>query len=240
MHQRYLTPLAALLLTAGCSGNLSVERVGPKPAAGGQVVLLLHGYGASGDDLVGLAKEVASALPSTTFWMPAGPHRVGMGGRSWVPQFSAPSRAEYQKRLIVEAEDTRTKLWRLVEDARASGVECKDIFVGGFSLGGRMALELAARAPDDCVLGGLIVMSGGGMDELDLPETGARTRVLVTQGKADSVVPLQKGLATARALAKRGDPVEWLQFEGAHQIPPAVRQALAPFLRGEAAGTAVP
>lgn len=239
--QRVASTVALLLSLSACSGDLSVERVGPKAGPDGKVLVLLHGYGASGDDLVGLAKELALALPDTTFLMPAAPHRVGVTGRTWVPSFSAPNREEYTKRLIVEAEDTRAKLWRLIEEARASGVACKDIYAGGFSMGGRMAVELATHAPADCALGGLIVMSGGGMDELPLPEASeTTTRVLVTQGKSDSIVPRQKGLATARALAKLNHDVQWLGFDGGHQIPPPVRDALAPFLQGKTVGEAVP
>ena len=229
------------LSAAGCSGGLSVERVGPKPGPEGKVVLLLHGYGASGDDLVGLAKELSSELPGVSFLMPAGPHPVGVSGRSWVPSFSAPSREEYSQRLVIEAADTREKLWRLIEEARASGVACSDIVVGGFSMGGRMAVELATHAPADCALGGLIVLSGGGMDELPLPEASrAPPRALVTHGKSDSVVPRPKGVATAKALLRLGSDVRWLSFEGGHQIPRVVREAVGAFLRGETAGTAVP
>ena len=226
---------------AGCSGGLSVERVGPKPGPDQKLVLLLHGYGAAGDDLVGLAKDLSGELPSVTFLMPAAPHRVGVSGRSWVPSFSAPSREEYAQRLVIEAADTRAKLWRLIDEARGSGVACSDIVVGGFSMGGRMAIEVATHAPPGCALGGLVVMSGGGMDELPLPETSATTvRALVTHGKSDSIVPRVKGIAAAKALLKLGSDVRWLSFDGGHQIPRPVREAVGAFLRGEAVGTTVP
>lgn len=223
------------------TGRLSWERVGPKPGAARQAVVLLHGFGAPSDDLVGLAEELAPQLPQTTFAIPAGPHAAGLGGRAWVPDFVAPSREEYVQRLALEIDTTSAKIWKLVDSLRSSGLSCENIYLGGFSQGGRMAAEAALRAPQGCNLGGLIVMSGGGFNDAELPAVnGAPMRVLVAHGDRDSVVSAGVGMALAQTLAAGGHTVRWLSFQGAHQIPPEVRGALPAFLSGEDVGTSLP
>jgi phospholipase/carboxylesterase len=63
---------------------------GPRlpPAAGGsaqQLVVFLHGYGADGNDLIGLGREWASLLPHATFVSPNAPEPCAMSpmGRQW-------------------------------------------------------------------------------------------------------------------------------------------------------------
>ena len=212
------------------SSALDYVRVGPKPAEGNKVVVLLHGYGASGDDLVGLAAELEAALPDVTFLMPKGPHRVAVTGRAGLPQRYTVAQ------LPAEVESTTKKIWDVIDYARHKGALCRDIYVGGFSQGGWMAAEVALRAPPDCPIGGVIIMSGGGVEMAHSPATGLpRMRVLVTHGTQDRVVAPVKGRATAQHFAADHD-VQWLEFEGPHGIPPAVRAAIPGFLRGEMVG----
>ena len=221
------------------SSDLSTHRVGPRPDEGRTVLVLLHGYGASGDDLVGFAEELSEALPDATFLVPEGPHRVAVTGRAWVPDFRAPSRADYAAQLAVEIESTSKLVWRIIDDARGRGARCSDIYVGGFSQGGRMAAEVALRAPQDCDLGGVIVLSGGGFGEVELPDATGRAamRVLVTHGTKDGVVGIGKGKATAEHFAEGGHDVRWLQFDGPHTIAFDVRKAIPLFLQGEDVGS---
>lgn len=59
-----LSVAAAWFAWGQLSGELSYTRVGPRPSAGRKVFILLHGAGASGDDLEGLAKEPLRVLMS--------------------------------------------------------------------------------------------------------------------------------------------------------------------------------
>ena len=69
---------------------MAVTLDGPRlpPAAGGapkQLVVFLHGYGADGNDLIGLGREWARALPNAAFVSPNAPEACGMApmGRQW-------------------------------------------------------------------------------------------------------------------------------------------------------------
>lgn len=231
--------LAIYWMAGWLSSDLDTSRAGPKPSSGGKVVVLLHGYGAPGDDLKGLADELSEALPDATFLVPEAPHRVSLTGRAWVPDFSADSRQTYSTRLATEIETTSKRVWEVIDGARKKGAECRDIYVGGFSQGGRMAAEVALRAPADCALGGLIVLSGGSMNEVELPPATGRPkmRVLVAHGGADRLIPIGKGEAIARHFAEAGHEVRWLRFDGPHTIAPEVRSAIPAFLKGEPVGT---
>src|SRR5688572_13535411 len=69
---------------------MTVHLDGPRlpPAAGGaakQLVVFLHGYGADGNDLIGLGREWARVLPHAAFVSPHAPEPCGMApmGRQW-------------------------------------------------------------------------------------------------------------------------------------------------------------
>lgn len=222
---------SVLLFASACTG-LNVERVGPPPSADQAFVVLLHGHGAPGDDLVGLAKELSAALPDATFIIPAAPHYSGLG-RTWIPSIRAETREEGLVLLEDAIAKTSAKVWAEIEEARKAGVPCSEIVLAGFSLGGHMAAQVALRAPEDCTVGGLVVVAGGGLNDAKLrsPEGRAGMRVLVAHGKKDTVVPLATGKATARHFAEAGLETSLLVFEGSHQIAPPVREALAVFVQ---------
>ena len=227
------------LFWARITGTLDWERVGPKPSAGRQAVVLLHGYGAGCGDLVGFAKELSAQLPETTFAVPCGPHGASLG-HAWYPDMTLPTRDEYVQRLEIELAATNAKLWKLIGALRSKGVACEDIYVGGFSQGARIAAQVALSAPHDCALGGLVFMSGG-IIEVDLPDADVPAlRVLVSHGNSDTMVSMGAGLTIARKLAARGHAVRWLEFKGKHQIPDEVRDAVASFLKGEDVGVTPP
>ncbi len=237
MSSRLLLP-ALLLFVFGC--GLGVERVGAPPSAGQPFVVLLHGHGAPGDDLVGLAKELSEQLPEASFIVLAGPNGAG-GGRTWVPSFRTDTKEEAVVKLEELVSSASAKIWARIEEARKAGVECADIVIAGFSLGGRMAAEAALRGPEDCAVGGIVVMGGGGLNDVELPaaDQHARMRVLVAHGRKDSVVSYRIGQATARHFASAGHDATLLSFDGGHQIAPPVREGLIAFLRKERVGQLV-
>jgi predicted esterase len=173
--------------------------------------------------------------------MPAGPHGVTGGGRSWIPSITAPSREELANRVEAEVQASIAGVWKVIDDARRRGVECKDITVGGFSQGARIATQLALTAPAECPLGGVVVMSGGGLKELPLPAASGKPkmRVLVTHGRQDGVLAIGDGESTAQHFAAGGHEVRAVWFDGRHEIPTAVRAAIPKFLAGEKVGEAV-
>lgn len=236
-----LALLVSLAALTAC-GRLGVERVGPPPTPGQPLVVLLHGHGTPGDDLVGLAKELSEDRPEASFLVPAGPHRAGLG-RTWLPNFRVETREEAITKLEQLIGEASAQVWQRIDEARAGGIECSEVVLAGFSLGGYMAAQVALRAPEGCEPGALVVMSGGGAPPeapLRAASGRSRMRVLVTHGKRDNVVPPSSGRSIARHFAAAGHPVESLEFDGGHQIAPEVRSALPVFWGGGRVGSPVP
>jgi phospholipase/carboxylesterase len=221
----------------GFGTRLSYERVGLKPAAGVTTLIVLHGHGAPGDDLVPLAKELTDDLGAAAFVI-AGPESHG-GGRSWVPDLKAPTMEAYLVEIEKHVSTTARDIWEVVGRARKQGVSCDDLVFVGFSLGGRFAMEAALRGPSDCRPRAIVAFAPGGGAEIPLPTaTGTSPpRVLITMGKADDVVSPKVAGRWGEHLVAAGSDVQWLDVAGGHTITPEARKAALAFLRGEVVGT---
>ena len=142
--------------------------------------------------------------------------------------------------MRAELEAISKRVWYVINNARAKGVPCNAIYVGGFSQGARIAVDVALRGPADCPLAGVIVFSGGGMREVPFPDASAapRMRILVTHGRSDSVLGIGDGALIGQHFANASHEVTWVPFEGGHEIPPSVVTTASAFLRGETQGSA--
>ena len=69
------------------SGTLSAQRAGPASGNAGSLVVLLHGYGANGADLLGLSEVWGPNMPDTLFVAPDAPSPCDShpSGRQWFP-----------------------------------------------------------------------------------------------------------------------------------------------------------
>lgn len=244
MSRQLQIAVASLLVSLGAywyftRTQLSYERIGPKPSAGSTVLIVLHGHGAPGDDLVPFARDLATELGATAY-VPAGPESHG-GGRTWVDDITAATKEEFQRAIEGNVAHTVAGIWELANLARARGVPCDHLYFVGFSLGGRFAIESALRAPADCEVGGVVAIAPGGGGDIPLAagRPGGIRRALVTFGRADGVVSAPSARAWAGALAALDTDTRWLDVPGPHTIGPEARAAAIAFLRGETPGAPV-
>ena len=116
------------------------------PALGGRpsrLVILLHGLGADGNDLIGLAPYWAPLLPTTEFLSPNAPFPCDMApyGYQW---FSAQDRSPAAVLAGVRA--AAPFLDAFIDDALAErGLDDADLALVGFSQGTMMALYVGLR-----------------------------------------------------------------------------------------------
>ncbi len=168
------------------------------------LVIFLHGYGADGADLLGLADPLAPHLPNTVFIAPDAPERSTMNpmGFQWfpIPWIDGSSEEEAEAGLRRAADDLNAFLDRMMVD---EDMLPEQVALVGFSQGTMMSLHVAPRREDALV--GIVGFSG----RLVSPETLAdevqvRPPVLLIHGDADDVVPPASLPEAAEALQEAG------------------------------------
>jgi phospholipase/carboxylesterase len=184
------------------------------PASGGkprQLVVLLHGVGADGSDLIGLAPYWAEVLPEAEFLAPDAPFPCDMApfGRQW---FSLQDRTPAV--ILAGVRATAPILDAFLDDALAArGLDDSSLALVGFSQGTMMSLYVGLRratAP-----AGIIGYSGALIGADDLPrEIRVRPPVLLVHGDADEVVPPRALPMAVKGLEAAGVPVDSLTRPG--------------------------
>ncbi len=203
--------------TAGTMGGLDVQIVGVEEG-GVPAVVLLHGYGAPGKDLVPLAQELAELAPNIRYVIPEAPFSAGLG-RSW------------WNRDISEAAESRESVTELIDELIDDGTSADMIFVIGFSQGAVLAMDVALRYPE--LLGGVAFLSGSIEKAFNWNryfETRSDLPVFIGHGRSDNVVPMRPASKFAEELEASGFAVEVILFDGGHTVDPSVRDALADIL----------
>jgi len=223
-------------------GGLSVEIVGGDglrgQERGGTAVVLLHGWGAPGDDLVGLARMLAPAHPRARVFVPAAPLPEFGGGRAWwhldphaAPEYArddqAPAREPHPD--LKAARVAVQSVLRTVRQRYAPDRLC----LAGFSQGAMLSLDVAldAAPPVDRVaaLSGLLLV-----DSLASLRAARATRpaVFISHGRGDTRLPFSGGERAQQLLQRHGYQVVFHPFDGGHEIPPEIVSALGQFLFG--------
>jgi len=182
-----------------------------RPHHGGDpdaLVVLLHGYGADGRDLIDIGKAWADLLPGAAFVSPHAPDPCEGApmGRQWFPlTFRDPHE-------LTRGTEGAAPILRefLAAELAKYDLPPERLALVGFSQGAMMALKIATTAvvaPAAVVsYSGMWAEAAGGRGDMVLP---ARPPVLLVHGTEDEVVPAEALFASARGLAEAGVPVEW-------------------------------
>ena len=211
---------------------LQSERREPVSGTTRSVVVFLHGYGANGADLLGLADPLGEHLPDTLFVAPDAPETIpGMPfGFQWfpIPWIDGSSEEEAERGLMAASEDLNAYLDALMVD---EDVLPEQVVLFGFSQGTMMALHVAPRREDP--VAGIVAFSGRLLSpELLKDEVVSRPPVLLVHGDADDVVPPQSLPQAAEALQGAGwqDVYAHIMKGTAHGIAPDGLQVALAFM----------
>lgn len=200
------------------------ERAPKSGKAPTSLVILLHGLGADGNDLIGLAPLLAEYLPDTHFISPNAPQACDMApyGYQW---FSLLNRE--QEAMIKGADETAPALHAFADEQlkKHNLPESKLAWVG-FSQGTMMSLKTALFRAAECA--GVVGFSGA----LVMREISVRPPVCLIHGDADMVVPFQAMGFAEKALKDAGVSVEAHRRVGlGHGIDPEGLDIAGKFLK---------
>jgi phospholipase/carboxylesterase len=192
-------------------------------------VVLLHGLGADGDDLIGLAPYWAPLMPEAEFLSPNAPFACDMApyGYQW---FSSLDRSPAAVLAGVRA--AAVILDPFLDTALAErGLGTGDLALAGFSQGAMMSLFVGLRRP--CPIAGILGYSGRLLaPELLQNELRSRPPILLVHGTADPLVPYESLADAHAALVSAGVPVETLTCPGTgHAIDEAGLRRGGAFLK---------
>ncbi len=198
-------------------------------------VVLLHGFGAPGTDLVSLA-EVLSVPEGTGIFFPEGPIDLGQllgpqyfSARAWwlidmvklqVAMMTGQLDRAAQN-LANGLDAARERIRQLLDELQARfQLEASRIILGGFSQGAIAALDVALQ--DSRKFAGLLLMSATMVDPVALSSLApgrAGTHALLSHGLSDPILPYKVAEGLHEQLNRAGWDMTWVPFPGGHGIP---------------------
>jgi phospholipase/carboxylesterase len=225
-------------------GEITVRLTGGQDREGGgdgPLVVLMHGFGAPGTDLVGLWR--ALDVPQVVrFAFPEAPNDIpGMfGARAWwmldmrmAEKALAEGPRSYADEVPPGMEAATDQIVTMLGQLQtALGVPNERLIIGGFSQGSMAACNAAFTR--DVEPAGLIILSGTPV-HLSAWRAGMsrrpNLRVLQSHGERDALLSFEAAKELRDAMRAAGLQTEWIPFRGGHEIPLQVLDALAGFLR---------
>lgn len=175
------------------------------------VIILLHGRGASSEDILNLGEAIK---PEN--WALVAPQ---VAGHSWYPySFLAPR--EQNEPYLTSA---LGRVQATLNAAVKAGLSPENVVFAGFSQGACLATEFVGR--NSCRYGALLAFTGGLIGPLNIPITLegdlGGTAVLLSSGDPDPHVPWPRVQQSADLLRGIGGHVSLRRYPGrAHTIGP--------------------
>ncbi len=209
----------------------------------GPLVVLLHGFGAPGDDLVALWRYL-NVPDEVRFLFPAAPMQLDMGfgdARAWwmldmerITQARAQGQwDELSQEIPRGLSPARTQIQDVLSLARETlSVPSQSLVLGGFSQGAMLSTDVALHS--DIPFAGLALLSSTLIakqewlarfpNRKDLP-------VFQSHGTDDPILAFSMAQQLRDHIQTAGLPVSWVEFQGGHEIPIQVLEGLGTFLQ---------
>ncbi len=209
----------------------------------GPLVVLLHGFGAPGDDLVALWRYL-NVPDDVRFLFPAAPLQLSMGfgdARAWwMLDMERLTQARAQGQWDALSQEiprglppARTQMQDVLSLATETlSVPAPSLILGGFSQGAMLATDLVLHT--DIPFAGLVLLSGTLIAKQEwlarLPNRQGLP-VFQSHGTDDPILSFSMAQQLREHIQTAGLPVSWVEFRGGHEIPIQVLQGLGTFLQ---------
>lgn len=176
---------------------------GPKiiPEKATSAVVFLHGYGADGQDLLGLSSALQSAFPNTAFFAPNGPEITAMGyGRQWFSDAGG----TFEDLPGLNKATNLLEAYLKKEVYAPYNIAPQNVVLVGFSMSTMTALHAAPRLNGG--VAGVVGFSGALMfpQELAALQQKHLMPILLVHGMADAVVPPEATNMAEKMLKSQG------------------------------------
>ena len=208
------------------------------PASGTQaksLVVLLHGLGSNGQDLISLAPAWARDLPNTLFISPDAPFACDMVPPGYPNSYQWFSLQSRDRDFMQEGIENAFPILEtfIAQQLKSTGVRADKLALVGFSQGTMMSLYTAPRLPHK--IAGVLGYSGALFGEEGLiqdPDEFHHMPVHLVHGEADDVVPVAAHAHASESLEKAGFKVSGHTTAGlAHGIDEQGIQSGGVFLK---------
>lgn len=203
-----------------------------KPRSGGKAksaIIMLHGVGADGENLIGIAPFMSALFPDTVFLSPNAPYEFDMypSGYQW---FSLADRDP--EVMLAGARNVEPVLNQYIDEVMAEyELPATKVALLGFSQGTMVSLFAALRRSDK--IAGIAGFSGALLSPELLPaEVKSKPDICLIHGELDDVVPFAALAKAEYALKQNGFNVEAHSRPGLpHSIDPEGIEIAAHFLK---------
>lgn len=208
---------------------------------GAPAILLFHGYGADGRDLLPLSQALAGFDIKPSFYFPTGPLEVpiapGYSGRGWFPidiealkdAIHGKKSENVSKAFPKEYSQIRQIAQLLIAELN---IPLSKLILGGFSQGAILAIDTALHASEK--IGGLLIFSGIMVNEEEWKKRASQYRGIPffqSHGHEDQLLPFDRAVALEKFLKDSGLKGKLHSFHGGHEIPHAIIVKLNAFLK---------
>jgi len=204
------------------------------PAPPSAAVVLCHGFGAAGTDLLPIADEMLRSQPkleNTVFVFPQGPIELDpiYDSRAWwmidiekIQLMMARGEIRDLKNDSPPHLSARRKQIgdTIAEICRQYKLRSDQVVVGGFSQGAMLATDVALHYPEQ--LAGLIVWSGALINERQWSQVASGKsglKVVQSHGRLDPILPFATAVQLRDMFREHGQQVQFIEFNGQHSIP---------------------
>ena len=193
------------------------------------LVILLHGVGSDGRDMMGLAEAWRSTLPGVVFAAPDGPFAFGHGpGRQWFSIAGVTDQNRPERIAAARPEFDRVLHSHLKQHGFEERLD--RVILVGFSQGSMMLLDAVVTGRWRVAAG---VAFSGRLASPPPLEPSLQTRLLLLHGEADGVVPARETVEATATLRSYGLNVESRVFPGlGHTISAVGAEQARTFIAG--------